>query len=94
MKTRPPLWHLGRPCPSCAPGEALALVACPACGHVAALCEDCGAGWSHAATTTPEAVTDPEGTSCPNCGEATLADFPPATANQLAAAGLAPGEYE
>ncbi len=57
------------------------------------VCEHCGRGWSHVAVTTAKAVADPTGTACPNCGAAQLADFPAATADQLAAAGLTKKDY-
>ena len=94
MKTRQALWHLRKYCPVCGQGSGLVPVACPACGHVAALCDECGRGWSHVAVTTIKAVADPAVTACPNCGEAVLADFPAATADQLAAANLTKKDYE
>ncbi len=94
MKVRQALWSLRKYCPVCGQGSGLVPVTCPACGHVAALCDECGRGWSHVAVTTARAAADPAGTACPNCGEAVLADFPAATADQLAAAGLTRKDYE
>ncbi|HKB59063.1 MAG TPA: hypothetical protein VKC56_03365 [Gallionellaceae bacterium] len=95
MHIDPPIWRYRVACPCCGQGS-LAFYSCPECGHTVVICEESGTVYdnpgqlAHAASRTAE---DPE-CVCPSCGRVPLMQFRPATSEEIAAAGIRPGEYE
>ena len=80
MQIRPPEWRLRADCP-CGEG-ALLLVACPACEHVAAVCEEEGTAFVDARVTSTSVAADAETTACPRCAGCLLKEFSNATSDQ------------
>jgi hypothetical protein len=76
----------------CGQGSLL-LVACPACGHVAAACEEEGTAFVDARVTSTSVAVDAEKTACPGCGGCLMKDFSNTTSGHLEAAGLVLSDY-
>lgn len=86
------VWFLRRPCPDCGQGNALALVACPDCGAIAAVCSETG---TPAFFGAPDFVMRVEASgACARCGAGPIESFPAANAAQLRAGGLNLHDYE
>jgi hypothetical protein len=88
-----PVWTLTAPCPICEQGTALVLVACPACSHVAVICDEEGSAFPSPRAIARDQTVDANAVGCPACSQGRLADFPTASADEIQAAGLRPGEY-
>lgn len=93
MQVVPPRWSLSTACPcGVCGGSHPDLVACPSCGHVVASCLEIPDTFfqpRHGQALTMIARPD-----WPQRHTAALAHFVAATASQIQACGLKPGDYE
>ena len=94
MQTVPPQWWLKQVCPVCKQGASLALVSCPKCGHIAIVCDEGeGTAFADARRISAAERVDERKTLCPICARVVLAEFSPATSDQLLAAGFTKDDY-
>lgn len=94
MEIVPPQWCLRQLCPVCEQGVSLVLVACPNCGHIAAVCvEGEGAAFADAQRISKSEVVNEETTMCLRCARVVLAEFESATTDQILAAGFSKDDY-
>jgi hypothetical protein len=87
VQVDPPVFTLTALCPVCEQGEALALLACKACGHVEAECVEDGSVFRDPRRLT-EASSRPDDApeQCLRCGAED--GYRPATGDEIQAAGI------
>lgn len=91
MQINAPMWHLNLQCPCCGQGQPV-LVACNACGHVAAECGEVGTFFSDI-SRMPH-LQPSNHSRCAVCGREGREAFGPASAQQIQSAGIQPGQYQ
>ncbi|KAB8142216.1 hypothetical protein F8S13_14585 [Chloroflexia bacterium SDU3-3] len=94
MRFNPPEWHLRERCPCCTGQGELLFIACPACGGVLLVCDEIGLVYPAASSVGAwTGLSWLEDDRCPSCDKVRLADFPPASSDQILALGIQYGEY-
>jgi hypothetical protein len=93
VKIRTPTWRLRATCPVCEQGGCLALLSCPACDRVVAVCEEESAVYLDPRNLVP-AGDGPERLACPGCGNRRVAEFVVATDTTIQSAGFTVVDYE
>jgi hypothetical protein len=94
MRFNPPEWHLRERCPCCTGQGELLFIACPACSAVMLVCDEIGLVYTNVRNLSVRPNISWLGNDrCPRCDKVRLADFPPASSDQILALGIQYGEY-
>lgn len=72
----------------------LAIVACPECSHIAAICEEEGSAFPNIRTIASEWAVDPESVRCPHCNGPLLSAFRIASSDEILGFGLLASDYQ
>jgi hypothetical protein len=99
MKGEDPSWKLKQQrCPCFCGGEGfLVFITCPACGHIAVVCDEVGTVFPNPRDLNEQPCgswLDWSGDKCPKCREALLSDFRYATGEKIQSLGFTAGDYD
>lgn len=92
MNVEDPRWTLKQPCPICGQGQSLALVTCPGCSALAAVCDEEGSVFFELAGSGLVGGGR-EDMPCAACGKHRVQEFVPASDVAIRAAGIAHTDY-